>query len=117
MALQESGQIKLSEIQTEFGGSAPTQLSEYYDGGSYVPGGVNANIPESGQIKLSNFYDGINWVSGNASFTSTQSWTPPTGTNSSTVFTVTLVGGGGGGGGGEGNGGGGGGGTRDERGV
>ena len=30
MALQGSGQIKLSEIETEYGGSAPTQLSEYH---------------------------------------------------------------------------------------
>ena len=44
MALQGSGQIKLSEIQTEFGGSAPTALSEYYDAAS--------GIPASGEIQL-----------------------------------------------------------------
>lgn len=30
MALQSSGPISLGNIQTEFGGSAPTALSEYY---------------------------------------------------------------------------------------
>ena len=37
MALQSSGTITLAQIQTEFGGSNPIGLSEYYKGGSYVP--------------------------------------------------------------------------------
>lgn len=37
MALQASGQISLSQIQTEFGGVAPTGLQEYYKNGTYVP--------------------------------------------------------------------------------
>lgn len=36
MTLQASGAIALSEIQSEFGGSNPISLSEYYRGGSYV---------------------------------------------------------------------------------
>lgn len=48
MALQTSGQISLSDIQGEFGGSAPTSLSEYY--------GAAAGIPASGQISISDFY-------------------------------------------------------------
>jgi len=51
MALQLSGQIKLSEIAAEFGGSAPHALSEYY-------GVESSDAPESGQIKFSNFYGG-----------------------------------------------------------
>lgn len=48
MALQSSGQISLSEIATEFGGSAPHSLSEYYDKG---------NAPSSGEIQLAaDFY-------------------------------------------------------------
>ena len=48
MALQSSGQIKLSEIATEFGGSAPHALSEYYGDG---------NAPASGEIQLAaDFY-------------------------------------------------------------
>ena len=47
MALQSSGQISLSNIATEFGGSAPHALSEYYG---------SDTVPSSGQISFSNFY-------------------------------------------------------------
>ena len=47
MAIQGSGQIKFSEIQTEFGGSNPIALSEYY-GSDTVTG--------SGEIQISDFY-------------------------------------------------------------
>lgn len=64
MALQSSGQISLSNIATEFGGSAPHAMSEYYSGGSNVPSGTqNASgvtIPTSGQIALAtNFYGSV----------------------------------------------------------
>ena len=36
MTLQASGAIALTEIQSEFGGSNPIGLNEYYKGGSYV---------------------------------------------------------------------------------
>ena len=48
MPLEPSGQITLNDIATEFGGSVPHNLSEYY--------GVADGIPSSGQISLSNFY-------------------------------------------------------------
>ena len=55
MAITGSGQIKLTDIETEFGGSAPTQLSEYYSGGSNVPAGTQSGggvtIPTSGEIQ------------------------------------------------------------------
>jgi len=47
MALQSSGQISLSNIASEFGGSAPHALSEYYG---------SDTVPSSGQISFSNFY-------------------------------------------------------------
>jgi len=48
MALPSSGQISLSDIATEFGGSAPHSLSEYYSKG---------NAPASGEIQLAaDFY-------------------------------------------------------------
>lgn len=59
MAIPSSGAISLSTIQTEFGGSNPISLSEYYAGGSYVPAGTtgtNGAVPSSGQISFSNFY-------------------------------------------------------------
>jgi len=59
MAIQTSGAITLSDIQTEFGGSNPVSLSEYYAGGSYVPSGTsgtNGAVPTSGEIEVSDFY-------------------------------------------------------------
>jgi hypothetical protein len=51
--------ISLNQIQTEFGGSNPISISEYYAGGSYVGSGTaNATsvaIPTSGAISFSNF--------------------------------------------------------------
>lgn len=67
--------VSLSTIQTEFGGTNPISLSEYYRGGSLVPngpapgasntsGGISVsiganegtgNIPTSGQITVSSF--------------------------------------------------------------
>ena len=43
MALVSSGQISLNDIATEYGGSAPHNLSEYYDKG---------NAPASGEIQM-----------------------------------------------------------------
>lgn len=59
MTLPSSGIITLANIQTEFGGSNPINLSEYYAGGTYVPAGttgVNGAVPTSGTIAISNFY-------------------------------------------------------------
>ena len=54
MVLQSSGQIKLSEIATEYGGSEPHQLSEYHSKG---------NAPSSGEIQLAaDFYGTSNWL-------------------------------------------------------
>ena len=50
-------QLKLSDIQTEFGGSNPISLIEYYKNGSFVLAGDTApNVPTSGMIKVSNFF-------------------------------------------------------------
>lgn len=57
MPLQASGRIKLSEIATQFGGSGPHKLSEYYRGGSNVDDtSVNASIAASGTNKIKNYY-------------------------------------------------------------
>jgi len=55
MAIQASGAVKLSEIQTEFTGSNPISMSEYYRGAGYVTGN-NTSVPTSGVISVSNFY-------------------------------------------------------------
>lgn len=46
--------IDFSEIQTEFGGSNPISLNEYYSNGLYVPKGHTIN-KTSGAISTSNF--------------------------------------------------------------
>lgn len=59
MALPSSGAISLSDIQTEFGGSSPISLNEYYAGGTYVPAGTSGTygaVPSSGAISIQNFY-------------------------------------------------------------
>lgn len=59
MALPSSGPLSLSDIQTEFGGSNPISLSEYYAGGTYVPPGTtgtNGAVPSSGAISINSFY-------------------------------------------------------------
>ena len=53
--------ISINTIATEFGGSVPHGINEYYRGGGLVPNiPANSNIPTSGQIALSNFYGGTN---------------------------------------------------------
>ena len=55
--------ISLAQLQTEFGGSNPISLSEYYSNGGLVPAGasglpagVQTAIPSSGTISLGNFH-------------------------------------------------------------
>jgi hypothetical protein len=63
MALQSSGQIDFSDIQAEFGGTAPAKLSMYYKGGALVPNITNnVKVPTSNQIKLSDFYGAVQFV-------------------------------------------------------
>ena len=69
MAIQSSGAVALSEVQSEFGGVNPVSLSEYYRSGTYVPAGATA-IPASGAISISDFYGASNQFS--FSITSTQ---------------------------------------------
>lgn len=55
--------ISIQTIATEFGGTVPHSLSEYYRGGGLVPNApVNAAIPTSGTISLSNFYGSSNQI-------------------------------------------------------
>jgi len=59
VALQTSGPISLGNVQTEFGGTNPIAMSEYYAGGANVPSGAtgtNGAVPSSGTISVSKFY-------------------------------------------------------------
>ena len=71
MSIPSSGQIKFSDLQTEFGGSNPIGLSEYYAGAGYVaPGttGTSGSIPSSGNpLNIGKFFGsaaaGVLWGS------------------------------------------------------
>jgi hypothetical protein len=59
MTLPTSGPLTLAAIQTEFGGSNPIGLNEYYAGGGRVPAGTTGTygaVPSSGAISIRNFY-------------------------------------------------------------
>lgn len=58
MAMQASGAIALSEIQTEHGGVYAASLSEYYRDGGLVTAN-NTSVPTSGEISFSDFYSTI----------------------------------------------------------
>ena len=100
MTLPISGPISLTDIQTEFGGTAPISLSEYYKGGAYVPAGGSApNVPTSGPISLSNFYGARKLTLYTYTYTTSQSIVLP-GSFTGNIIVSNMVGGGGGGGGG-----------------
>lgn len=62
MALQSSGPISLTQIQTEFGGSDPISLTEYYRGGAYTTDN-NTGVPTSGAISMAgDFYGTVRAV-------------------------------------------------------
>lgn len=58
MPLQTSGSISLSNIASEFGGSAPHSMSEYYD--------ADNGIPASGTIDFADFYGKQAWEAGDS---------------------------------------------------
>ncbi len=85
MVMQSSGQIKLSEIATEFGGSAPHTMSEYYG---------SDTVPASGEITMSDFYGTSNTtytVATGGTITTYGNYKIHT-FNSSSTFTVTTLG-------------------------
>lgn len=61
MALQSSGAISLNDIATEFGGSTPHSLNEYYRNGGLVTSN-NTNVPTSGTIDFADFYGAVKQV-------------------------------------------------------
>ena len=56
MPLPSSGTISLNDIATEFGGTAPHSISEYYD--------VATGVPASGTIAFSDFHGTANFSMG-----------------------------------------------------
>lgn len=75
MAISTATSVSLSQIQTEFGGSNPISISEYYAGAGLVPSGTigyptdapgatgphqQIAIPSSGAISFANFFGSSN---------------------------------------------------------
>jgi hypothetical protein len=60
MVVSTSGPLYLSEIQTEFGGTNPIYLGEYFKGGSYVPsvGLGTSGIPSTGTTTGASYFRG-----------------------------------------------------------
>jgi hypothetical protein len=77
-----TGTISMTDIQTEFGGSSPIALDEYYAGGSYVPAGLSG-VPSSGTISMNN-------LRGKTKTTPLTSVVTPGTTAEGNNFTVTV---------------------------
>lgn len=81
-----SSNISFSDIQTEYGGTTPISLSEYYKGGTYVPTSPNVGTTSSG---------GVNYVVA----ANTGTWKIPTTgqisvsdiANTSKTYTLTVT--------------------------
>ena len=57
MTIQTSGEISITDLVSEFGGTAPHAIQEYYKGGSIVDDNSGTtNVPASGEISLTDFY-------------------------------------------------------------
>ena len=100
MPLPSSGPLSLNDIQTEFGGTNPIGLNEYYAGGANVPAGTtgtNGAVPSSGTISIFNFYGTAKAIRGCATYTTagTYTWVAPS--SGVTSVSVVAIGGGGGG--------------------
>ena len=94
MAIPSTGAVSFGDIQTEFGGSNPIGLSEYYAGGGLVPAGTtgtNGAVPSSGAICV-NVFHGTSKpppASQQAYTTAgTYTWVAPTGVTSVSVVAV-----------------------------
>ena len=65
MPLPSSGPLSLNDIQTEFGGTNPIGMNEYYAGGGLVPAGTTGTfgaVPSSGALSIQNFYGTANYI-------------------------------------------------------
>lgn len=104
MAIQSSGTITFTDLVTEFGGTTPHALSEYYRGGALVPDiTANANVPTSGAIKLSDFYgaeasvdvtpDAVNWTDVTGTVQGSTNAQTITGISTSITIAATVTGG------------------------
>ena len=94
MAIPSSGAISFDTIQTEFGGTNPIGLNEYYAGGSFVQAGAsgtNGAVPSSGAISVGQFFGTAKPPpAGQQAFTTAgcYTWVAPTGVTKVSVVAV-----------------------------
>lgn len=81
MPTPTTGQISMSQIRSEFGGSGEIKYSQLYRGGGTITGN-NISVPTSGQLRLSNFY--YNTSTGNGVRAAEVGSTQPYGSSSAT---------------------------------
>lgn len=86
MALPVSPPLSMTQIATEFGGSLPHSMSEYY--------GVAAGVPASGTLSFTDFLGKSAVIPGQQLFTTSGSFVVPAGV---TLIKAVAIGGGGGG--------------------
>ena len=60
-AIPASGAISLTDFATEFGGTAPHSMSEYYRNGANVPSN-NSNVPTTGAFRFGHMRGAINEI-------------------------------------------------------
>ena len=61
MTLQTSGAISLSQVQSEYGGSNPISMSEYYRNGGNVPNSVTENVAAGSYTSYTYSRDSTDW--------------------------------------------------------
>ena len=85
--------LSFSELQTEFGGSNPISMSEYYRNGAYVTDN-NTDVPTSGVLAFSDFYGAskkfVVTISANATNVSAATILTAAGWNSASFFQITI---------------------------
>lgn len=91
--------VSFSSIQTEFGGSNPISINEYYRGGAHVPLGVvtsptdGSPIATSGTIRIGEFRGVANAFAANGiAFSSSSGVTDPPNTNTEAAFALSSNG-------------------------
>lgn len=92
MALPASGAISLQAIQTEFGGTNPISISEYYRGGANVPSNSSTlDIPTSGTISLNQFHGAADTVAPTINPTPNPTNTSDSGSTISATVSATTA--------------------------
>lgn len=92
MPIPPSGPVSFGQIQTEYGGTNPISIDEYYRGGVNVPAvSTTTTIPSSGAISLNDFHNTSKSVSPPPYLTVSISPTVASGTSGAGICTSNNV--------------------------